>query len=433
MLTVCLITQGRTQVSDFLDSLEVIASLDFINVLIIDNASPVTQSMRLKSWASAHANSFYIRRETNTTNWNELWSQFNAHLSQWVVFPGDDDRLILEGILEWKRIVTTNPNLDAVAMSAKIIRSDGSITRDFVFPEYIKFGVGASAVSRALHCPPFFWPSLFIKSDEMKPPFPISRFVLDWCFGIGLVMNQKLMTSEVASIEYRRHDTQESSLASSNRKMFEGVYWLNQLINSKKFLNWVDLQSSKEIEIFWNSLMIFPPIYGEKDLSDILIFRLATIIQDSRHGHILQNQIFVDLSRRVSALQHDEAIRESLEVSEEDLNVFGNLNVENDVSECPVIASLVSSFTGAENAVKVKVCCKHLKIKPGIKVHCDSYVSLPRKQALDALVRDISSALEFNGELAFRISPLERKFIVGLRKYKSFVPTSITRYVRRHE
>ena len=433
MLTVCLITQGRTQLDEFLTSIEVISSYDFVQVLIIDNGSPEIQSARLESWASEHENSMYIRQENNTTEWIELWRIFFPHLSQWVVFPGDDDRLIPEGILEWKQIVAANPDLDAVAMSAKIIKSDGSKTRDVILPEYSKFEKGPSAVSRSLHCPPFFWPSLFIKSSKMIPPFPMSRYVLDWSFGIGLVMGQKIMTTDVASIEYRRHETQESNLASSNRKMFEAVYWLSELINSDKFVTWIESQSTNDVAEFWNSLIVFPPIYGESELSDILIFRLATIIQESKHGPKLQNQILVDLSLRVSALQHAEGVKEYLGISEEVSSVFGNLKIENEMNECPVIADLVSSFRGAENSVKVNIYCRHTKKKAGIKVKCETYLSLRRQQALDALVRDISGALESQGGFAFRISPIERKYVALLRRYKHFVPATVKRYIRKNE
>lgn len=431
MLTVCLITQGRTQLTEFLESIESIYCLDYVQVLIIDNGCPVAQSTKLQSWANAHEKSVYVRCTNNTTDWNELWDLFHPHLKEWVVFPGDDDRLIPEGIAEWKRIVTANPEVDAVAMSARIIKADGTRTQDIVGPDYSRFGTGVLAASRALHSPPFFWPSLFVQSYRMAPPFPISRYVLDWMFGIDLVMNGKIITSAIASIEYRRHETQESKLASSNRKMFEGVYWLSDFINSEEFAIWVESQSTKDIAQFWNSVLEFPPIYGEGDLSNILIFRIAAIIQSTKHGLSLQNQILVDLSMRVGALQHDESIREILGFSKDNLNTFGNLIIENDMSVCPIIGGLVSSLNGAKNALRVKIFCEHTEKHLGIRVTCASYLNLNRKQALDALVRDISLDLESRGELAFRISPLERKFVIGLRRYKRFVPMSLMRAIRR--
>ena len=40
MLTICLISQGRPQLSEFLDSVDEIAKLEYVSFVLVDNGAP---------------------------------------------------------------------------------------------------------------------------------------------------------------------------------------------------------------------------------------------------------------------------------------------------------------------------------------------------------------------------------------------------------
>ena len=431
MLTICLISQGRPQLAEFFKSVDEIVNLNYVNFILLDNGSPQPYSGLLKDWSDLHENSIYIRRDTNCTDLNELWPEIRANLSDWVVFPGDDDRLIPDGVKEWKRLASANNSLNAIGMSAVILKADGSATSDVAMPAITQISGSASPVAHSLHCPPFFWPALFIKTASIQSPFPISRFIVDWSIGIKLVMGGNFITSPVSSVEYRRHDNQESNLVSFNRKMFEGVYWFDQFINSDLFISWICSRSEVELQAFWRSVIAYPPLYGDTNLSNTLLIGLARNIRFSKHYAKIQNALISDLSLQMGSLIHDESIQETLGSGDKNLIKLGNLKIQEEHLECPTISGLISSIQGVENSLRVKVSCRHQHVKSAIFLNCDHYVNLPRRHALDSLVRDISFALEDSGELTFRISPTERKLIRSFRKLKRFIPSILKQSFRR--
>lgn len=431
MLTICLISQGRPQLSDFFDSIDSIAKLEFVNFVIVDNGATESHSQTLKNWSDSHSNSIYIRRDINSTNLNQVWPDIKSHLSDWVVFPGDDDRMILKGVNEWKLLADRHSSVNAIAMSAKILHADGTASGEVIEPPISQIEGSISSLAYSLHCPPFFWPALFMKTSTLRAPFPVSRYVLDWSISIDLVKHENYLTSPISSIEYRRHSNQESNLVSLNRKMFEGIYHLDSFINSDLFLDWMSSRSEIEILSFWRSAIVFPPLYGDPELSNTLLIGIAGQIRSSKHGPMLQNELLSTLALRLGSLMHDESIREMIEVADMHPYVLGNLRIANEEIACPIIQELIPSLRGVDNALKVKVSCKHDTEQHGIHVKCEEYAHLARRHALDTLVRDISLALESKEQLAFRISATERQLILLIRKFKRFTPTFLKKLIGR--
>lgn len=431
VLTICLISQGRPQLSDFFDSIESIAKFEYVNFVIVDNGAVESHSQTLKKWSDSHSNSVYIRREVNSTNLNHIWPEIKSHLADWVVFPGDDDRMILEGVTEWKLIADRSESANAIAMSARILNEDGSASGEVIQPPISEINASISPLAYSLHCPPFFWPALFIKTSALGAEFPVSRYVLDWSISINLVMAESYLTSSISSIEYRRHSTQESNLVSLNRKMFEGIYHLDSFINSDLFLGWVTSKSEIDLLSFWRSVIVFPPLYGDPEMSNILLFGIARQIRASVHGPRLQNELLLTLALRLGSLMHDESVKETLEIADVQTSSLGNLRIEDEESICTILQELIPRLRGVDNAVKVRVSCKHHPKRDGIHINCENYSNLARRHALDAFVRDISLSLESKGLLAFRISAKERKLILLIRQYKKIAPTSLKRLVGR--
>jgi hypothetical protein len=158
-----LISQGRDELSDFLESAEVVSCLEYVNFILVDNGAPVSQSKAMEEWALSHENALYLRRDQNCTDMNVMWDFISEHISEWVVFPGDDDRLVLEGIRHWKVLSESPAKPDVIAMTSRIMRSDGKLTSDVIGASHFEHLDAVSQLALALHNPPFFWPSTFIK------------------------------------------------------------------------------------------------------------------------------------------------------------------------------------------------------------------------------------------------------------------------------
>lgn len=429
MLTICLVTQGRKEVQEFLESAERLSTLEHVNFLIIDNGSPKEISDEISNWATIHSRVEIVRLETNTTDFNEIWSTVEKYGSEWVTFPGDDDRLLVEGIIQWHSIVIEHSDVEVTSMSAKIIDQDGFETGETVGPEYVSGRDKASQIAHALHAPPFFWPTLFFKKSLIRGPFPHSRFVLDWWISLNLLMKTDVLESTVCTLEYRRHSLQESNLVSLNRKYFEGIYHLDDFLNSKNFLAWITSLKEEDLINFWNVVYKSPPIYAERDMANVLLFRIAKLVIASSSSAPLHNQILADLSLTFGSLQHDHSFSDFVDVAEK--SHFGNLRITNGLS-CPILAPLFSDFQGSKSAQRVEVYCEHgSKVDGGVFIQCDKYRNIPRSIQRDVLVRDISEKLEEVGMLAFRISSRERFIVMKLRKYKSLLPKKLISKLRR--
>jgi hypothetical protein len=431
VLTICLLTQGREQIDEFIESARSLEDLSYVNFLIVDNASPMEQSQKIKSWASRQPRTYYIRRDNNSTDMNQLWEEVKEFASEWVLFPGDDDRLLESGFLEWKSITDVDSSINVIAMSAEIIDKNGKPVHEIQNPNFSeKYSVGSS-LARALHHPPFFWPSLFFKKELVTHTIPVSRFVVDWTTGIYLVTKGKIVTSETPAIQYRRHSTQESNLVSTNRKHFEALYWLDEFIGSKDFDLWLTNAEDVQIQDFWREVINTKPIYDQEDLSMILTFSIAKKILHTEVSSHIRNVIVADLSLILGALQYDNDFRESVDGLKNEKEVFGNIRIKESQFNCSILDTLLPYFRGSDNAKVVSLACSHSKQSAGsILVDCNKYVGLPLRQSLDLLLRDISEDLEDSGALDFRVTPTERKVIEIFRSLKGAIPHRILRKLR---
>ncbi len=431
MLTICLISQGRDELSDFLESAEVVSCLEYVNFILVDNGAPVSQSKAMEEWALSHENALYLRRDQNCTDMNVMWDFISEHISEWVVFPGDDDRLLLEGIRHWKVLSESPAKPDVIAMTSRIMRSDGTLTSDVIGASHFEHLDAVSQLALALHNPPFFWPSTFIKSKMLNKPFPISRFVLDWSIGIQLVLTGKILISPISSLEYRRHDTQESNLASSNRKMFEALYWFDDFVTSPAFLVWLSSRENEEIQIFWRTLVKYSPVYGDPNFSNILMYRIGKLILQDRDDPAVRNSVISDLASKTGVLLHDQSVREIFGDTHKNFDWVGNLRIQSPGNDCLYINDLLEDVKGGYNSLLLEIGCNHHEVKSGTFIDCKLLSTLPKRQALDRLVYEICNSLEENGTLAFAISPNERKLLKILRKYKNNVPTFLIRRFRK--
>ncbi len=432
MLTICLVTQGRAEVHQFLESASAFRELDFVNFLVIDNGAPFEESSIIEAWSKIQPRTTYVRREENTIDFNDIWPLLELHASDWINFPGDDDRLILEGYSEWKKLAAFNTDTNVIAMSARVISGDGNSTGETVSPVFSTGNSVFQQLALALNSPPFFWPALFFRKTSLVSPFPRSRFVLDWLISLQLIIKGGILVSDVYSLEYRRHENQESNQVSLNRKFFEATFRIEEFLSGNSFGHWLNSLNDDEKLILWNTAVLSPPIYGDSDFGNILLFRLSKILISSTSNSAVQNQIVSDLSLKLGTLHHDKSLGEILHFDSPVEAIRGNIRIANPENTCPTLQPLAGFFLGNPNAISVFVCCKHRNPQSGaIRIKCDDYLSLSEAQKLDKLVQDINTALELAGKLGFRISPRERRLLNIVRKVKPLASKHLLMKIRK--
>lgn len=432
MLTICLITQGRKEVLDFLNQASSFEDLEFVNFLIIDNGAALQESSIIEAWSKNQPRTRYIKREINSIDFNDFWPLIKEFGSEWVNFPGDDDRLIRQGYIDWRELVTQHHDLNAIAMSAKVINSGGKSTGETVGPSFSQNNSQAQQIALALQSPPFFWPTLFFKKSALNSPFPRSRFVLDWAISLQLVAFGGVMDSHTCSLEYRRHDNQESNQVSLNRKFFEAVILVEEFVSAKSFVDSLNLMNDTDKRALWNASIQNPPIYGDSEFGNIVLFRLAKSITASTQNQSIRNQIVSDLALTLGTLFHDESLSELMTSGDINEVTFGNIKITNGKVNCPYLNPVTKSFAGFSFSVLVSISCKHdTGDLAAIHIGCENYAILSHSQKLDRLVQEINSELEIRGEIGFKISPRERKLLRFFRKLKPSLPKQLVMNMRR--
>ena len=435
MLTICLVTQGREQVQEFINSAAPFGNLEFINFVVFDNGAPPNVRELLKNWSAIQPRTTYIRKQKNTTDFNEIWALIEEHASEWINFPGDDDRLILEGYLEFRNLVTQSAEFSAIAMSARIIDSTGKPTGEMIGPG-LKTGMAkASQVALSLNSPPFFWPALFINKNYLCSSFPKSRFVLDWWISLHLIFEGHAIVSNESSVEYRRHSSQESAQVTLNRKFFEASFYFDDLISSNKFAARLNSLSDLERLNFWNTASENLPIYGDPEFGRLVLFRLAKVLINSFSGSELNAKILADISQKYGVFYHDESLSEILVFPPNSNHLFGNVRLTNDNLSCPYLEFVLSSFVGNQNSIAVEISCAHMNSGPeSIHLDCKHYEFLTYSQKTDRLVVEIATELELQGKVEFRISPRERALIKLLRRIKPMISGKLLMKIKkRHD
>jgi hypothetical protein len=426
ILTICLITKGRyTYLEKALKSYECFLDTGFVNVILIDNGADAKSGKLLRDWADENPSlvKYLKSEENNPTPYHFFWKKIQSFNPEWIVFPGDDDILILEAFHNWRLVLQAQPDITAFATSARVIDKSGKATGSISAPAIIGLSDKIKELSKSLHEPPFFWPGLYFKFDAITTAVPQSRFVFDWWIGLQLILDGKIHNTNNVGVEYRVHENQDSFQAPSRRKYFEGFHMLMEFITSQNFSDHVELMSTDEILDLLNLCFDEKPLYSQTEYSNAILRELTFR--------------FLKLPQTINV--NDEIIEKYL------LN-FGILTKKSDINSFFLDSKL--HFTNSKGNTSIKllddtcgglheasilfnqnldskyiISCRHSKQLVGaIKINCDDLERLTVVEIADKILLTINSQLELNGILSFNMTPFEKLLIVRLRQMKFKLP-----------
>jgi hypothetical protein len=425
MFTYCVVTRGREDyLNETLVSLSKAILSDDVQVIIVNNGCKQNIATLLDSWCKEFGDRVhYVEFESNDTSQTRIWAALRKYEIDWITFPGDDD-VIQPDFLETARdLISNNPGISAIASSMRIIDSSGKATGQIRLPSKFE-GDAVAYMARALHEPPFLWPSLFFKVASIPKNIPPSRFAIDWWFSLNLSCTGLIATSGITSVDYRVHDVQESALAPSRRKYFEASIIISRFIESDEFENFLSGLSDDEKLKFWRNLQLTRPVYGDEEFGSILMFSLALKLADrvSDKSHMVE--ILGSLARDCGVLLRTGETKPLLRFGA-DTSYLASANFALEVVEgsCAVIVDIaeINSSANLRVSTNYRIGCRHSVVPVDYSLDC-SATGNSAGDRLDQLIVMITTDLEAKGLLSFKITPIERHFVNTFRWAKQKFP-----------
>ena len=425
MFTYCLVTRGREgYLEKTLNSLSKVITNADVQVIIVNNGCTETISTLLTSWCKeAGDRAHYIAFKLNDTAQTRIWTALREYEIDWITFPGDDDIVQPDFLHTARELISYNPNILAIASSMRIIDSSGKATGQVRSPSKFE-GDAVAYMARALHEPPFLWPSLFFKVAAIPKNVPPSRYAFDWWFSLNLSCAGPIVTSDITAVDYRVHDAQESALAPSRRKYFEALVILLRFVESPEFENFLSRLSEDEKTKFWRQLLVTRPVYGDREFGNILIFRLALKLADHVSDKSSMIEILGSLAKDYGVLlrvgETEPLLRLGADTSYPSPANFTLAAVE---GTCREVVDIVETYSVPDLGYSpdFRVGCRHSGELVEYMLDC-SFTGSSAGDRLDQLIVMITTDLEAKGVLSLKITPIERNLVNTFRWAKQKIP-----------
>lgn len=433
-LTICLVSKGRKEfLNEALHSYEKFINSDAVEVLLIDNGADIVSTEILQSWKSKHGSKVhYYRSEINQkNNVAYFWDIISLHGPEWIIFPGDDDKLVFEIYAELKEAINDNQNLTAFAASAQIINETSDVTGETRIPAIYGVVNQPDLIAKSLHEPPFFWPSLFINFSAIPRTVISSRFVFDWWIGLQIVLKANFKATKSIGIHYRIHERQESFQSSSRRKNFEGFNMLAGFVGSDSFIECANLMSDSELATLFDLCAKNKPLYSQPEYSSALLKDLAVCISQIcrtkensnriAETFLLSSGIYTkinDLENIYTGLSFDERVS------------AGNLAIILSAGVCANIRR-GEYFFDSHSLATANIACNHSKSnRKSVIVDCKNFNFLEDSEIADRILLAMESHQENIGNLNFIVTPFESELIRFYRRLKFRMPNLVRTNIR---
>jgi glycosyltransferase involved in cell wall biosynthesis len=422
MLTICLVTLGREEFLDqVLESISECIKYNGVNAVILDNGSPAKVSEKIRDWEKENSlNAIVYRFEQNELRMSRIWAKVQKEMSEWAVFPGDDDVLRSEFIPVFLDMVSKRKDVCAISASMNLIDPEGIDTGTIINPALNERDDLGLSLAKSFHEAPFSWPSLYFKVSQVSDTFD-SRFVSDWWVGLQLVLKGNFITTDEISINYRVHNNQESFSASLRRKYFEGGRMLSEFITTGDFRRILLSKNTSLLYSLIKNLKKYPPIYGDQSetshfyhslCNEILNSDLDTESKLKLNGMAVFNQGVI--------LRFDELA--TLLKLENRNHLFANANFIKEEC-CDTAVQILSGLPRTEWMLDIKVSCECKKVsKRDFIINCKTLEGLDSSKLFDDLALKYLFHLENSGAVPFALSSGEKWILRRIRAIRKYIP-----------
>jgi len=428
-LTICLVTKGRKEyLEEALNSYEKFVNTGDVDVIIIDNGSDNLSKEILYNWKLKYDSKVnYYRVESNEKVGTPFfWGKIKSFAPEWIIFPGDDDRLVFEVYKEWRNELESNPELKAFACSAQIIDHAGELLKQIRKPPLVGLIEDVETLTLAFHEAPFLWPGLFFKFDRIPEKVINSRYVFDWWVGLHLVLSGNFKVTESIGVEYRVHPSQESFQSPNRRKFFEGFNMLTSFIKSNEFEVWIQTLSDSDKLKFFSSIDKIKPIYSQEYFYLPIVKEISSVMIKNSRSELLNLEVaeIYLLSGGVFTKKNDLAnlftgLLDSPQRSP------GNFAIICRPGTCKKLMQIETTFN-KDSQNLIEIYCRHSKSKKGaIYISCKKIRDISEDEIADKIILEINLEYELRGSLKFTLTPKERYLITFIRALRPTLPAFI--------
>lgn len=424
-ISIVLITKGRRQhIQECLDSIANCLKTDRYQALIFDNGSIGDSARIINEWATVNSVEV-IRYETNEPRFNRVFHELKRRGLGWVVFPGDDDKILVEGLNEICDKFALNKEVEAIAASVSTIDGGGKNLKKTRFSVKNINATNTSQLAQALSEPPFLWPAFIFKANLLPDYLPSSRFAWDWSIFLHFILRNTVLTSTTQIIEYREHIAQESNLAGLNRKYLENAFWMIEFIDSEEFVSWINTQSEIDLMNFIEYLLKYKPIYFDQSYSKIIVFLIFKTILATTSSVNLKAKCIFELSHTFGVFLHEKEICNFVSIPFNfRLDCTQNFNIEFAPDVCEEVSRVSYRFKANKYIQKVHISCRHAggKKRGFLVLDCNRLTNLSEDDRIDLILVKINEFFESQGENEKKITPGEYFIISFIRRIRNLVP-----------
>lgn len=434
-ITLCLITKGRPEfLEQLLESFNRIVEYPYVRFHIILNGTSEEVRERFETWANTYQSKVEITFvKENNPNLGTYLPVFKSIKSEWVCFPSDDDIIEREFFKQWENFISNFTDCGAIATNMDLIDDQGKLLGILKKPSYTTEIPPEESAAKSLSECPFLWPGLIIKVSELPTSLPSTRYVSDWWIGLHLIFTSNVRVVDDVFTRYRVHEQQESNVSSLSRKNLEALVHLGTFIRSKEFSNWIIELDVIKVVGFLESLIKYPPIYGDTKFSGEFVSLVTQTVEALR----IENDIR-SAAKLVNAYFHGVIIDDSTSICLENSThqmipayIKFNSNFIFDQMCCQKIKSAQSTiYSSSEVYPEVLVGCLHgNKPKKDFVLNCEAIDTT--SQLLDALAQGANAHFEKLGAFERSVSRFEYSLILKVRRFKKYIPSHLNRIMHR--
>jgi hypothetical protein len=434
-ITLCLITKGRPEYLDqLLESFDQVVEYPYVKFLIILNGTSEEVRDSFESWASAYRNRVEVHFfKENDGRLATFLPVIKSIKSDWVCFPSDDDIVEKEFFGQWEGFISNFNECGAIATSLNLIDEQGKLLGILKKPSYkVEMPSEQRAAKSFSECP-FLWPGLIIKVDQLPMSVPSTRYVSDWWIGLHLIFTSNVRVDNSVFTRYRVHGQQESNVSSLSRKNLEALIHLGAFVRSEEFSNWIMELEVTQVIGFLESLIKYPPIYGDPKFSGEFVSLVTGTVEAIRGGDDIRS-----VSKLVNAYSHGVIIDDSQSIYLEDsridlmrMSVEINLKLVFNEMCCETIKSVQDGIKGISLIYPaVLVGCLHTNnSENNVVLNCEALHSRP--QILDALAQGANEYLQKSGVFDSSVSQFEYSLVLRVRRLKKYIPSYLIKRLYR--
>jgi len=432
-ITVCLVTKGRNEyIGDCLSSLEIAIQIPEVFVIIVSNGCDQESFEQFRVWSGRFPEKVnLIELQKNNVRPDVIFPIISKTNPDWVIFPGDDDKLIAETLKLAVSKINSDKELVAIGYSARIINEKGNETGETINPSGLYSKNQAQTLGRSFSEPPAIWPSLLFKYDAIKEIIPTSRFAFDWWVSVNLLLVGKVEFSNDYATYYRRHSGQESSVVPPQRKYLEDYIWLRTALESDSFKAFVERTNSDQLAEMWLETIRRGPIYDDPYLGRQLLMDLGLTLSKLAKSDDSSAKYLSQIAKLNQVILIGNEVRHlgffTKEFDDADVR---NFNFEVEKKACVVVSALLEKISDTSLEVSASIGCAHSP-KSDVRIDCKKLNDLPESEKFAWVIMEISKNLVQRANINSDLSIGEKILISRFRAIRKKMPGKLRNKLRK--